>query len=203
MSVTKILHDPHVAAPAELAGVTTALADAFFDDRIFRWITPDDEQRRTAVDEFFPLAVEAFAPHGAVYGAADGAGAALWLPPGRELLPEDQAEEFGRRAVEAAGGPDDAARMAALLELLEAHHPHEPCWYLNFLAVRPDHQGRGIGAALLTAVLAAADRDGVPAYLEATSPDNQRLYGRHGFRTVRELVVADSPALYAMWREPA
>lgn len=56
---------------------------------------------------------------------------------------------------------------------------------------------------MLTVVLERADRDGFPAYLEASCPENQRLYERHGFVTVGELNVSDCPAIYPMWRSPA
>ncbi len=52
-------------------------------------------------------------------------------------------------------------------------------------------------------MLARADREGSPAYLEATSRRNRALYERHGFVTIGELTVADCPPLYAMWRPPA
>jgi ribosomal protein S18 acetylase RimI-like enzyme len=194
MTITEHSIEAHVAV--------AALGDAFHDDRVFRWISPDDNRRWMSTRSFFDLAVEAFAAHDGVYVAPGGAGAALWLPPGRTLVPDEEAEEFGRRVLDTAGDEADAARLGALLEVFETSHPHEPHWYLNFLGVRPASQGLGIGSALLTEVLAIADRDGVPAYLEATSPDNRRLYERHGFRVTGELGVDDSPTLYAMWREP-
>jgi hypothetical protein len=45
-------------------------------------------------------------------------------------------------------------------------------------------------------------RHGVPAYLEATSEHNRRLYARHGFEVVGELSADGSPSLWLMWREP-
>jgi hypothetical protein len=42
----------------------------------------------------------------------------------------------------------------------------------------------------------------MPAYLEASSPQNRKLYERHGYETMGELIVSDSPALYPMWRLP-
>ena len=93
--------------------------------------------------------------------------------------------------------------MVQLLGLLDEHHPSEPCWYLPFMGVDPAYQGQGIGSALVAVVLAKADRDGEPAYLEASSPENRRLYERHGFQTMGELTVSDSPPIYPMWREPS
>ena len=89
-----------------------------------------------------------------------------------------------------------------MFDLLDEHHPSDPHWYLAFMGVDPSTQGQGIGSALLSAVLARADHDDMPAYLEASCPENRRLYERHGFELVRELMVSDSPAIYAMWRPP-
>ena len=70
-------------------------------------------------------------------------------------------------------------------------------------AIQPAVQGLGLGSALMRATLVGVDAAGEPAYLEATSPDNRRLYERHGFEVVRELPLPGGPSLYAMWREPA
>lgn len=192
----------HRASDDERTQVVTALCRAFFDDRIFRWVVPNDDERRRSVAIFYSRFVEACWPHGEVYAAGAGAGAALWVPPGVHLVDEDQAEAFGRELVESAGDEACSARMAELQEMLDEHHPAEPCWHLAFMGVDPLSQGRGIGSALLPTVLEHADRDGASAYLEASCPANRRLYERHGFRTMQELTVADCPPLYAMWRGP-
>lgn len=196
------LAQPHPASLEERSQVVNAMCGAFFDDRIYRWLVPDDAQRRSSAAIFYSRFVDACWPHGGVFTAAQGAGAALWLPPGKQLVPDDEAEAFVKELIDSAG--DDAAseRMAQLMQLLDEYHPTDTCWYLAFMGVEPAAQGQGIGGDLLAAVLTQADRDGVPAYLEASCPDNRRLYERHGFRTVRELTVADSPAIYAMWRLP-
>jgi len=75
-----------------------------------------------------------------------------------------------------------------------------PHWYLPLIGVDASHQRRGLGAALLRHALAACDRDGLPAYLEATSTGNIPLYERHGFRAVASLRVGSCPTITAMWR---
>jgi GNAT superfamily N-acetyltransferase len=190
------------ASHDELSQVVSTLCRAFFADRIYRWMVPDDAQRRQSAAAFYSRFVDACWPHGGVYTAGAGAGAALWLPPGEQLVADEQAEEFGRELVESAGDDASCARMADVLRLVDEHHPTEDCWYLAFMGVDPPSQGQGIGSRLLAQVLAKADIDGVPAYLEASCPENRRLYERHGFRTSRELTVSDCPAMYAMWRVP-
>ncbi|HXV92985.1 MAG TPA: GNAT family N-acetyltransferase, partial [Pseudonocardia sp.] len=74
---------------------------------------------------------------------------------------------------------------------------------LAFLAVAPHRQGTGVGSRLLGARLAGLDAGGRPGYLEASSPRNQRLYHRFGFRPVGEqIALPDGPRLTPMWRVP-
>lgn len=55
---------------------------------------------------------------------------------------------------------------------------------------------------MLAAVLPRCDATGTPAYLEATSQGNRRLYQRHGFAVAGEITLPRGPALWPMWREP-
>ena len=54
----------------------------------------------------------------------------------------------------------------------------------------------------LTNVRSTCDETGVPAYLEATSPNNRRLYERHGFEVTGVLQYGSSPPMWPMWRRP-
>jgi hypothetical protein len=51
-------------------------------------------------------------------------------------------------------------------------------------------------------VLEVCDRDAMPAYLEATSEGNKRLYLRHGFEVTGEIKLPDGPSMWPMWRTP-
>ncbi|KXZ46417.1 hypothetical protein GPECTOR_44g90 [Gonium pectorale] len=59
---------------------------------------------------------------------------------------------------------------------------HGPFLYVSVMGVRPSRQGRGLGSALLAFLCDRADAAGLPMYIEATSPRNQLLYERFGFR---------------------
>lgn len=180
-----------------LSGV---LAQAFHDDPVFAWVVPDAGRRRERLPAAFAAFADAYLPHRESY-VAGSAGAALWAPPGAQLFDEEQLEVFGERMAAALG--DDADRGFEANAILEAHHPAEPCFYLQFVGVAPGQQGRGIGSRLLATVLDGCDADGTPAYLEATSADNRRLYERHGFETRGEITLPDGPPLWPMWRDPA
>ena len=196
------VRDAHRATSSERSQVVTTLCSAFFDDRIYRWLVPDDAQRRRSAAIFYSRFVDACWPHGGVYAAGAGAGAALWIPPGKQLVTAEQAGSFVRDLLASVEDDAAAARLTQLLQMLDVSHPTEACWYLAFMGVDSSAQGLGLGTRLLAAVLTQADRDRVPAYLEASCPENRRLYERHGFQTLREISVADSPTMYAMWRIP-
>jgi RimJ/RimL family protein N-acetyltransferase len=69
--------------------------------------------------------------------------------------------------------------------------------------VAPERQGEGLGTALVRSVLDRCDREGLPAYLEASNAGSRRLYERLGFAlTGRPLDLPDGPRMWPMWREP-
>lgn len=61
-------------------------------------------------------------------------------------------------------------------------------WYLEFVATRPEEQGKGAAGMLLKWGLKKADEEGTEAYLEA-SPDGKPIYEHYGFQEVERLVV--------------
>jgi len=190
------------AAPEDLPEISTALSRAFFDDPLFAWAVQDDERRQRLLPEFFALFARAFLRHDQTYTTAgEVVAAALWAPPGRVPVSGEDAEELGRRIEELAG--PDAPRFLGVNKLFDDHHPHGSYWYLQFLGVAPAWQGQGIGPALMAPVLERCDREGVRAYLDATSERNRRLYERYGFEAAGEFAPPGGPPLWPMWREPA
>lgn len=187
-------------AAAETTRLADVLASAFQDDPVFTWWIPDDDRRRATLPPFFGLFVEAFRPHDLIYADAETTGTAVWGPPSNPLGIEDE-EAFGSR-MEQIVAEVDLPRVFEITTMLEEHHPSAPHFYLQWAAVVPRCQGRGIGSALLRPVLDRCDREGVPAYTEATSMDNRRLYERHGFAFVSEIAPGGGPPLFRMWREP-
>lgn len=56
---------------------------------------------------------------------------------------------------------------------------------------------------MIRAELERCDREGLPAYLEASSARSRRLYERLGFHFLgRAVALPDGPPMYPMWREP-
>ncbi len=192
---------PRKATPDETRAVARTLAAAFFDDPVIGWAWTDPERRREILPDFFALWAAGCMEYGDVYTTRDLAGAALWMPPHVQEAFDDRSDEFAADVERVTS--EFAPAVMELLTLLDDHHPHEPHFYLPIMGTRPEHQGHGIGAALLDTVLEQCDRKEMPAYLEATSTRNQALYARHGFHTIGELPLPGGPALHAMWRSQA
>jgi ribosomal protein S18 acetylase RimI-like enzyme len=201
MTITQIAIAVRKAVPADLPELAGVLGRAIYDDPVMRWAIPDDERRQVILPGFFSLVAEAFLPLDEVHITEGLIGVALWVPPGKQPVGEEDAETFGRRMAEIAGG--DAPRLFEVDALLAAHHPHTPNYHLQFLGVEPGWQGHGIGSALIGEVLERSDREGIPAYLEATTERSVKLYQRHGFEVIGKLVLPSGPPLWPMWRRPA
>mmetsp|Transcript_7864 Transcript_7864/g.21440 ORF Transcript_7864/g.21440 Transcript_7864/m.21440 type:complete len:310 (-) Transcript_7864:181-1110(-) len=73
------------------------------------------------------------------------------------------------------------------------HHkliPHEH-WYVHYMAVAPEAQGKGHCGRLMRAVNNIADAEGLPLFLVCTGDKNRRVYERFGYKTVGTYDVND------------
>lgn len=120
----------------------------------------------------------------------------LMAPPG--LYPLSPMAELLVASGCVASGPRVAYRYAVMSAQLERRHPRDPHWYLFFLGVLPELQGRGIGSAVLKHLSAKAQTDRVPCYLETDKESSVRLYQRHGYEIVESKVHAEFQDL-RMW----
>jgi ribosomal protein S18 acetylase RimI-like enzyme len=181
------------------------LAQAFYDDLVWRWFMPDDATRTQQLERMFATLTRAvYLRHGDDCYTTDAyEGAALWAPPGHEEMSTGDALRVlpgWARAI----GLRDLLRAKRGTDSLDKVHPHERHYYLPFVGVTPEAQGRGLGTALMRPVLEKCDREEIPAYLEATSPASRRCYERVGFEVrSEERLAGDGPPFWPMWRSPA
>jgi GNAT superfamily N-acetyltransferase len=177
------------------------MSTGFFNDPVCRWFFPGESEREAQHPPFFRPFIEEAYGTGEVYMTDDRAGAALWLPVDVSAHAEDSdlAAMF-----ENSLGPSSAARIGVFGVRSAAIHPtsvdHD---YLPFVAVRPERQGAGRGAALLSHRHAWLDEQGRPAYLTASNQRSAKLYERLGYQRLPATIdMPDGPSLYPMWRSP-
>jgi GNAT superfamily N-acetyltransferase len=187
-----------VATPEDVHRLRDVLAEAFCDDPVFGWLMPARAKRRDRLRRYFAIELRhLILPRGRVWTTGDLSGVALSLPPGAWRAPPHaallQGTAFGLQVVR-------AARLGAAME---RRHVREPHYYVRDVGVLTAMQGNGLGSALLRPTLDRCDREGVPAYLEASSERSAALYERLGFGLIEELRVGGGPPLRLMLRPPA
>jgi GNAT superfamily N-acetyltransferase len=194
---------PATAADHEPAA--EALALAFADDPCWAHLVSDSDSRAEKLLAFFASEIEALIPdYRELWVTEDGSAAAIWAPPGRWRVPLGITLGEARRMLGVFGRRLPLALRT--LMRLERHHPKRPDhWYLHYLGVEPRRQGRGLGGALLAPVLEHCDGEGTPAFLEASTDRNRRLYERNGFvlTEVFEMPGRGGPPVRDMWRDPS
>ncbi|MFF1450609.1 GNAT family N-acetyltransferase [Streptomyces sp. NPDC058274] len=181
--------------------VTRLLDQAFQNDPVSSWIFPDEADRRATHPKLMAVFLDIVLAEGRVDVTEDGTACAMWLsvPADAGHADDDEGPVRLREAVD----PDNE-RVELVGRLTNEIHPagraHE---YLWMIAVAPGHQGEGLGSALMQPVLDRCDREGLPAYLEASSTRSRRLYERLGFVFRSPAVdLPGGPPMWPMWREP-
>lgn len=183
--------------------MVSSFCASFVDDPGLAWIWPDKSDRLTRLPHFFVPIVGGTIANGASFRSEAGDAVSLWRRPERitptagEMAPwhADMAKAF-------SSGHERSQLLGATLK---AHQPDGfRWWYLQFIGVRPEAQGKGLGADVIRAGLQLAAADNAAVYVEVMNPANLGFYKHLGFETVEEFDIPDSgPRVRAMlWREP-
>jgi GNAT superfamily N-acetyltransferase len=190
------------AGDADVDRLAVALARAFADDPVTRWVYASDRRRPFWSQRFFAWQLRRLLPQDVSWTTEDGAGgAALWALPGRWR--EDARDTLGLLRLTLPGVLPRLPRVLRGLGQVELRHPAERHLYLAVLGVDPDRQGAGVGSQLIRPGLDLCDRERLPAYLETGKEANLAFYGRHGFHVLDRLELPKGPPVWFLWREPA
>jgi GNAT superfamily N-acetyltransferase len=183
--------------------VVRLLDEAFQDDPVSGWVFPGEEYRRRTHHRLMAAFTDIVLAEGRVDVTEDGTACALWLSVPAGDHGEDPADDEDPAQLRAAVDPDNE-RVELIGRLTAEIHPAGRAHaYLWMIGVAPGHQGEGLGTALITSALDRCDREGLPAYLEASNARSRELYERLGFALVdRPLDLPDGPQMWPMWREP-
>jgi ribosomal protein S18 acetylase RimI-like enzyme len=195
----------HVIRQAQYSDVpmlTLTLAAAFENDPVAKFCIRTDARRQWAMRIGFKKALDLYQRYGLTFIAGNGAGASIWTRHDQWQLTFWQECSLIPLYIRVCG-IDRFTRLGRGFDAMKSHHPAEPHYYLYLLGVHPNHQSKGLGSALLRAMLERCDCEQMPAYLEASSSANIPFYRQHGFRVIREFQFGPGgPPLAAMWREP-
>lgn len=188
-----------IAQPGDIDTVADIVADAFLHLDVIGFLVPDPARRRQVSRAWYRLYIaHAISGAGLVTMTDDASAAAVWFD---RTKPATEPDDYAGRLADLAG--DDLPQFQHLDAQMDALHPADPHWHLLFLAVRPDRWNQRLGSQLMNHTHARQLETNVyPAYLEATSEQNQRLYHRHGYIDMNPptIPVSDGIVLHRMWR---
>jgi ribosomal protein S18 acetylase RimI-like enzyme len=189
---------------ADAAIAAHVLAQAFAGDPVWGWAYPMAASEPERVAPVWALWVRGAIANDSLWVTEGCEAVSVWVPPGAQELTEADTPRFEALTESLSGAR--APHVLAAMEQFEAAHPSAPeHHYLSLLGTANAHRGRGIGMALMSAVLARIDAEGTGAYLESTNPaaNDARYEGvgfeRHGSFTVE----AAAATVHTMWRAPA
>jgi len=188
--------DVIAAEPADQAKVAAALAAAFQEDPVMRFIFPEASVRTRRLPGVFALL---FAEDiGARFTTPDRQAATLWQAPGTKMPTVLQTLATGWPWLQATGPA--VLRALSFSSASDANRPAQPHWYLHIAGCAPASQGNGLGRVVIRAGLDLADRDHVPAYLETATERNLGYYQAMGFAVTHSWQVAGRLKCWSMLR---
>lgn len=189
------------ATPADIPTLAGALARAFQNDPVHRWLLPNDVEHDRRSHSFWTVILRHALRKGTALTTDQLEGAALWTPPQPTYEPVIGDLLFLTRMLFVLRRRSLRGLRAA--RTVEAHHFSQPHWYLAVLGTAPEYQGKGVSAAVMDPILRRCDLAGVPAYLESSNIVNIPLYERRGFRVTGEIMLPGGPTIWPMLRQPA
>ena len=186
------------AARADLPSIVETLAQAFQTDPALSWILPDPSHRQRALRSLFRVLAPADMRAGVVLRSTADETASLWRAPGQA---HSGTPEFLRTVIPLVATFGTALPRGLKVQAsIDAHRPKGRFWYLHYVGVRREHQGKGHGGRIIRAQTAIADAEGLPCWLETATPGNVPLYERLGFVTQVEWSVSGGPHFWGMMR---
>ena len=137
--------------------------------------------------------------------SACGRSAAAWMLPGRS-----KPSWIGRVLtitapigflLQVAIVPHRLPRLWRFTQWMLKERPKEPHAYLVALGTHADWRRRGLASGVVRAMLRECDREGHPAFLFASTPENVRFYEGMGFEVASRHEIPGGPRVCAMLRE--
>lgn len=179
---------------SNIPSASKVAAKAYFEADDFATFSSDPSKRLKYITRTMKMTFRYTLKFGEVYATSQNfEGVAAWLPHNYKSIPIWQYVRFGMIPVVIGVGKKVRKELLYFDKLgKEKHKQHAnfPHLYLYNLAVDPDHQGKGWASVLLKPMLAKADKNKLPCYLE-TGNRNVSMYEHFGFEVVEHVPVPE------------
>jgi ribosomal protein S18 acetylase RimI-like enzyme len=188
------------ASPSDTVRLAASLARAFDDDPIVNWLVRKDKKRTQGIELLFQTCISDLClRHENVLMAEDYSGGALWYPPETSKVGYARQLSLIPKMIPVVGWTG----LLRLALVMDKEYPKEKYYYLQFIGVVPENQGKGTGKALMIPILDICDREKCGAFLQCSKENNIPFYRSFGFVVTKKIFPGtESPPLWLMWRSP-
>ena len=192
---------------SQIHQASIVLSASFFNYPMFTFYFPDPKRRACYLPRYFQHILNCARRYGEVYTTAEISGVIFTLPPGHTKISIWEYIQNGFLLTPFMLGfrnykqsMDCESFVGNTQERLMENQPH---YYLWGLAVDPNQKAKGIGSALMAPVLAKADAQKLPVYLETHDETNVRYYQKHGFDLIHTVRIPKYELpIWCMLRKP-
>jgi ribosomal protein S18 acetylase RimI-like enzyme len=193
--------------PQQKKKASQVVAAAFFNYPMFTFYFPDPKRRTRYLAWYLENVLNCALHYGEVYTNPEITGVIFTLPPGHTNISVREYIQNGFLFTPILLGFSKFKQsmecenfVGETQQKLLKNRPH---YYLWGLAVDPAHQIEGIGSALLHPVLAKADAQRMPVYLETHDEKNIAYYKKRGFDLIHTTRIPKHDlSIWCMVREP-
>lgn len=204
----------------ESSAAGRSLAHAFATDAMSQYVLDgedmanySDEQKWKLHVDYMTYMVAAHCYKGVVTAiGSDYDAVALWLAPGQQMDDWWTSLRSGmwrfHYQLSAEGRRRYYDEMLPVLNQTKVEVMGErdkDCYYLVYIGTKPNAQGKGYAGKLIRDMVAKADAEQRPMYLESSTERNNSYYAKFGFEVERDVVFDSSSDPIKMWimvREP-
>jgi ribosomal protein S18 acetylase RimI-like enzyme len=160
--------------------VTEILSESFDTNLSVNYVVKQDNSRKARIKKLMDYSFEVCNAFGEVWISDDEQACALILLPDNKRTTLNALLWDAKLAISVIG----LTRIGSVLgreTRIKSFHPKEPFYYLWFIGVKPEQQGKGKGSLLLNEIIKESERKGRPIYLETSVERNLPWYQNHGF----------------------
>ncbi|MCU0652187.1 MAG: GNAT family N-acetyltransferase [Candidatus Omnitrophica bacterium] len=184
------LEEKHIEAAA---GV---FSRAFHNEPLKVLLFPDGKKRDEAGFHFFKFMLRYVILYGEAYAASENMeGAAMWLPSEYAIMTPELMAKAGVEELNVVMGKEFLAKVKPVYDFVEYRHTQNapfPHWYLAFIGVDPDFQGKGFAGKLIKPMLSRIEAENLPCYLETQIEKNVSIYQHYGFKLIEKFFVPNT-----------
>jgi ribosomal protein S18 acetylase RimI-like enzyme len=193
-------------SPDKFEPARLTLGQAFETYPLMTYALPKTESRSRAISSLYGSILWDCLHWGEVQATSDLAGVACWLPPGKTSPSLLRLIRAGMLKLPWLCGWTGFKRLQAYGDMAhKLQHEHVPGshWYLWAIGVRPQDQGKGVARQLVAPILARADQESLPCYLETHAEANVAAYKRLSFEVACRSTLHGHPLpVWGMVRKP-